>query len=302
MTPADFNCDRDRNLHRIGSQLLEGYRFGDLVAHPVPKPDGKKEGIICVPTVRDRLVQRVIGAHLSIRVQRIGALNEASFGFIKGRGAPQARDRAIALRRMHPWAYKSDISAFFDRIPRDELFDTVKRSVRTPSLNDLLRRAIDCEIDTRDPAIWRKVNAAGIVNGLGVRQGMPLSPLFANILLKEFDRVFLSRGHSLVRYAHDFIVFADNERECLAADKLAISVLANIGLELPPLLGHGGKTQIRPPDRYVEFLGLSLDLSSSGNYELLITRGQLEYIKQNIGLLNNLTTSQREILVFQISL
>jgi retron-type reverse transcriptase len=111
---------------------------------------------------------------------------------------------------MHPWAYKSDISAFFDRIPRDELFDAVKRSVRTPSLNDLLRRAIDCEIDTRDPAIWRKVNAAGIVNGLGVRQGMPLSPLFANILLKEFDRVFLSRGHSLVRYAHDFIVFADN--------------------------------------------------------------------------------------------
>ena len=215
ITPGSFNRHLDRNLQRLKRDILSGYQFDPLVAHPVPKPDGKKERIICVPTVRDRVAQRTIGAYLAKRARRIGILNDVSYGFIKGRGTTRARDRAISLRRDHPWAYKSDISAFFDQIPRDILFEAVSQSVRASSLDEFLRRAIECEIDSRDPFIRRKVEKAGIQAGLGVRQGMPLSPFFANVVLKKFDRLFISKGIPIVRYADDFVVFANSEQQCL---------------------------------------------------------------------------------------
>lgn len=292
LTPANFNRRLEKNLQSLCDHLRGGYHFDLLVAHPVPKPDGKKDRIICVPTVRDRLVQRLIGAHISERAEWIGIINEARFGFIKSaygkrRGAPAARDCAIAFRREHPWAYKSDISAFFDRIRRDLLFEKVVRSVRTPSLDRFLRGAIECEIDARDRVINRKVKKAGIEPGLGVRQGMPLSPFFANVLLKEFDRKFISRGFRLVRYADDFIVLADNKTQCYEIDAVAREVLGKLSLEISAITTSGGKTRICAPDEGVEFLGLSLEPSSSKGYELVITPPQLGSIKRSFGLLQD---------------
>ena len=299
VTPAHFNHGLQRNLHALRLQLLQGYRFDLLVAHPVPKPDGKKDRIICVPTVRDRLVQRLVGAHLSVRGERLGIVNDVSYGFVrstdgKPRGVGAALGRAIGLRRQYPWAYKSDISSFFDRIPRDILFDKVVRTLRTPSLNKILHGAINCEIDVGRPAIRRKVQRAGIKPGQGVRQGMPLSPFFANIILKDFDRKFLSKGFHLVRYADDFIVLAQSEVECTQVDIAARNILGKLGFDIPEIGDAGGKTRICEPDQSVDFLGLSLAPVTGGDYALMITPAQLEKIKRTLYQLKDLDYLQRE--------
>lgn len=292
-TPAQFSGKLESNLRLVHHQLLTGYQFSALVAHPVPKPDGKKDRIICIPTVQDRLVQRLIGGYLLTRAQRLGIVNDASYGFIRStsttrRGVAAARDRAITLRRENPWAYKSDIMSFFDRIPRNFLFDKVVRSIRTPSIHALLHDAIHCEIDVSLPAIRRKVKDAGIKTGLGVRQGMPLSPFFANIVLKNFDQKFLSRGFHLVRYADDFVVFVREERDCHEVDRLARDVLGELGFEIPELGDASGKTMLCQPNESVEFLGMALTPEPGGNYSLKITLHQLEKIRRRLNQLKDL--------------
>lgn len=282
VTAADFNKNCENNLQSLQYQLIRGYRFDSLIAHPVPKPDGRKDRIICVPTIRDRLVQRLIGEHLSKHGKRFGIENSASYGFIRGRGVGAARDKAVKIRGAHSWAYKSDIAAFFDQIPREYLLEAVRRTIRTPSLYRILEGAIGCEIDTRSPSIRRRVERAGIKAGLGVRQGMPLSPFFANLVLKDFDRVLLSNNVALIRYADDFIAFADSEDQCRRIDALARDVLGTIGLKIPEIGDHRSKTHICPPDESIDFLGLSISPLPNGSYDLRLTSKQLQRISEDL--------------------
>lgn len=214
--------------------------------------------------------------------QRYGIENNASYGFIKGRGVGAARDSAIKLRCAHPWAYKSDITAFFDEVPREYLLEIVKRTIRTPSLYPILEGAIRCEIDTGSPSIRRRVERAGIGSGRGVRQGMPLSPFFANLILKNFDRILLSRGVSLIRYADDFIAFADHEDQCKEIDFLARDILGEIGFRIPEIGDAKGKTRICSPDESIDFLGLSISPLSNGKYDLRLTTQQLNKISEDL--------------------
>src|SRR6185437_4281157 len=281
VTPAEFHERATRNLAKLHDELRIGYRFSLLRAHPIPKKDGKTFRIICVPTVRDRIVQRLLAKHLTDVSEKLGIINKASFGFIRNsegcrRGVVPARDYAIQLRNLHRWAYKSDISSFFDRIPRDELVGQTISALRTRSLKCLLAGAANCEIDDNEPSIRRIAHKNGIQKGLGVRQGMPLSPIFSNVILKSFDEAMVGQGYNLVRYADDFLVLADSEKQCLEIDDFARSTLRKLHFDLPPLGPEHSKTRIVGPESEIEFLGLALAPTRNGAYELLITPQQLE--------------------------
>jgi RNA-directed DNA polymerase len=284
VTPLDFQRDFDARLNALRRQLASGqYSFAPLRAFSVAKTNGKGERLICVPTVQDRIVQRLLVDHLMSRPQASRILNDASFGFVKSskerpRGVNAARDRAIELRGKHAWAYKSDISSFFDEIPRTELIERTLSIFRQPSLRDVVTSAVNCEVAVANDAIARMLKFRGIKHGIGVRQGMPISPLLSNIILEKFDRRMLERGYHLIRYADDFIVLADSYDSCLEIDDFARSLLSELPLKLPPL-GDGSKTQIAPPDSGIEFLGLSLERAVSGSYQLVITESQVEKIK-----------------------
>ena len=46
----------------------------------------------------------------------------------------------------------------------------------------------------------------------GVPQGGPLSPLLANIVLDDFDKLLEQRGHRFARYADDFVVLVKSRK------------------------------------------------------------------------------------------
>lgn len=286
VSPTDFAKNLTVNLETIRRALLEGYQFSPLIALPFPKPNGK-ERIICVPTVADRLVQRAIGSRLRRYHDLLRINNDGSFGFLAGtknkpKGVKAARDYAIALRRKFPYAYKSDITSFFDSIPRNDLGAIVDQSVPTRSLRDLIKGVMACEISASRPEVERKVEAAQIRRGKGVRQGMPLSPFFANLILRDFDRELLKKGYKLVRYADDFLVLANSKEECLEIDSLARNLLSSQRFEIPTLDAENSKTQIRDPNEAVDFLGLSLEPSGDGEYQLAFTDKQLDAIKRKL--------------------
>lgn len=152
ITPKQFAADLDANLDKIREQLQEGsYTFARLKPFFIQKPGSKKERVICVPTVQDRIVQKAI-VHYLASTRKLPIYNSSSFGFIKGTGTKEAIQKAVELRSLYDWCIKADIEAFFDRISRPYLKERASAVLKNHSLLPIILSAIDCEIRTK-PAI-----------------------------------------------------------------------------------------------------------------------------------------------------
>jgi len=256
------------------------YKFNTLRPYVIPKPNSTKFRVICVPTVQDRIIQRSL---LNFLERKYGVLlaNEISYGFIRGRSVEDAVKKACVLRKAHPWVLNTDITSFFDRVDRQILVAAVRRLVRETSLLNLLESAIHCEIETKSISAKRKIAAMGIEEGKGVRQGMPLSPFFANIYLYEFDKWLQKEGVPAVRYADDLIFFLDSEAACCALRDRCAQELKKLGLDIPEFKDKT-KSVIYPPEKAAEFLGLGLRKKDKG-YALEVMPEQIQAIKGELG-------------------
>jgi len=108
----DFEHHYKNHLAHLSRDLRsDKFQFQSLRPYLIPKPSGKFR-LICVPTVRDRIVQRALVNYLSEKY-RPQLANKISYGFIKGRSVKQAAKTGCALRASRPWVFKTDITAFF---------------------------------------------------------------------------------------------------------------------------------------------------------------------------------------------
>jgi RNA-directed DNA polymerase len=254
ITPQIFNNDLQKNLRFLRIDLCNGYAYSALRGLPVPKKDPTQKRIICISTVRDRLVQRALLKFIESKASQLGIANDVSFGFVRANGgAHNARRRAISRRQQEPWAFKADIEAFFDSISRDELIHDFGKAFCLRSLTPLVKEAINCEVENTDPVVRRVLEENGIKAGRGLRQGMPLSPTLSNFVLREFDKTFAKYGYGLIRYADDLIVLARSQKECKQIKDITIAELSRLKLNVSPT-----KTVICSPEESVEFLGMEL--------------------------------------------
>ena len=261
VSAQQFSSQLHEHIRSIGAEVRSGnFGFSKLRMAPVPKENGG-DRIIAIPTVRDRLVQRAVLFHLE-KSKRFEAGSEISYGFMKGRSLIQAQKQALALRHQRPWVLKVDIVKFFDEIPRQKLKMLVKPRVRSRVIARLIEQAIDCELDETSPQLRKIAADNGIVNGRGLRQGMPLSPMLSNLVLRRFDQRLITRGMAAVRYADDIALFFNSRQECIAAVDFINGSLSETGLRVPAL-SEGGKTVICEPSEIAEFLGLELKLFGS---------------------------------------
>ena len=277
----DFINDEKANL-RLAQRAVRsaGYKFSTLRPYVIPKPNSTKFRVICVPTVQDRIIQRSL---LNFLEKKYGArlANEISYGFIRGRTVQKAVKQACKLREAHPWVLKTDITSFFDRVDRQILVSAVRRFVRETSLMNLLESAINCELSTTSKSAKRRIAEMGIKEGKGVRQGMPLSPFFANIYLYEFDKWLQKAGVPAVRYADDLIFFLDSEAACYALRDQCAQELKKLGLNIPEFEDNSKSIIYRPEDA-AEFLGLGLRKKAKG-YALEVMPDQIRAIKGELG-------------------
>lgn len=255
ISATNFAADLENKLNEICWLVKNGqYQFSKLRSVFIPKPNSTNERLICIPTVRDRLVQRCIAGHLE-KNPRVKARNHVAHGFIKGRGVVSALNTAIELRGDYAYTVKTDICSFFDCIPREYVKQLIRKMLGLSSLVPLLDQVIDQEIaKSRDR---EKLQRLGIKAGLGIRQGMPLSPLLSNIALSEFDEFVHKKGIKIIRYADDIIAFFHDRNAAEDGFNLIQNALGQLNLSLPPL-GSDGKSRIYNPSEPIEFLGREL--------------------------------------------
>ena len=291
----DFASDPNGRLLRLSRELKNHtFCFSQLRPHLIPKTNGK-DRLICVPTVRDRVVQRALLNFLSDHYDKVLA-NRISYGFLRGRSVKDAVHAACELRTSHPWVLKTDISSFFDRIDRNILEKQFKKLIRERSLHRILTGAMHCEVATPSVSATRRIKRLGIQHGRGVRQGMPLSPFFANVVLHPFDANIIERRLNAVRYADDLIFFANSKSECADIYDFCVSSLSKLDLELPPLTPQS-KSVIFAPNEPAEFLGLGISLTSNRYVPRLLNP---QHVAIQISLLQ--LASVKELLARRITL
>jgi len=281
VTPYRFRSRLDENIRRLRDRILSpDFTYSSLRPVFIPKKSGA-DRVICVPTVEDRLVQRLLLEHLTSG-DKLKIETPVSYGFRQGLGVAKAVAKARNLRREHCWALKSDISAFFDEIDRSVLKEQIGSRLRNSSIATLVVAAVDTEIECTQPGDVVRLEESGIKSGRGLRQGMPLSPMLSNVVLRDFDLTLHRKGICLVRYADDFVILADSETQCLEALKLVTQLLGDLGHRVPDLnIGSPPKTTIHRPSEAFEFLGFELR-PKGGGYEIAIPDHAFEEVKERL--------------------
>jgi RNA-directed DNA polymerase len=233
-TAEQYEANLEENLQG----LLDRFKSGRYQAPPVrrvhiPKGDGSQTRPIGIPTFEDKVLQRAVAMVLEAVYEQ--DFLDCSYGFRPGRSAHQALNCLWheLMKMGGGWVYEVDIQSFFDELDHGHLRSFLDRRVR----DGVLRRTIDK---------WLK---AGVMEEgrrsypeSGTPQGGVISPLLANVYLHEvldtwFEREVkpcLKGRACLLRYADDFVLAFELERDALRVAKVLAKRLARFGLRLHP--------------------------------------------------------------------
>ena len=221
------------NLTRLAEDVKSGaYWQGPLRVVDIPKKRGGYR-TLRIPCISDRVLQTAVAQRLQPVFE--AEFEPVSYGYRPGRSVGQAVSRISMLRRQgFKWTLDADIRRFFDSVPHDGMMERLEEHISDPALLALIQ-------------IW--LETAG-VEGRGLAQGSPLSPLLANLYLDEVDEALQHEDVRLVRFADDFVILTKSQDRAVDALQATETILKKLGLEL-----NYEKTRIVPFDEGLRFLG-----------------------------------------------
>jgi RNA-directed DNA polymerase len=203
MRIEEFPAHARIHWKEICQTLREGtYQPSPVRRVIIPKPGGKGERLLGVPTVIDRVIQQSILQVLTPIFDP--EFSESSYGSRPKRSAHGAIKQVKAyVKQGYRGVVDIDLEKFFDNVHHDVLMSQVARKVRDKTVLSLIGRYLRSGVMLE--GILQKTE-------WGTPQGSPLSPLLSNILLDDLDKELEQRGHRFARYVDDVVILVKSSR------------------------------------------------------------------------------------------
>jgi RNA-directed DNA polymerase len=215
--------------HRL-VQVQEMLKTGSYTPQPVkrvwiPKLGSKELRPLGVPAVEDRVVQTAVRNVIEPIFENIFA--EHSYGFRPQRGGKEALRRVDQLLDTgRVWVVDADLKGYFDTIPQDKMMEAVAEHIADGPLLELIQGFLKQGVMESGKG-WQPTET-------GTPQGAVISPLLANLYLNPLDHLMAGAGQEMVRYADDFVILCQSQKEADEVLEQLRRWVAGAGLTLHP--------------------------------------------------------------------
>lgn len=219
----------DEQLHKLQITILSGrFNFKGFYAKEIRKKDKKTFRGLSIPSSKlDRVVYKAL-LYVLFPIFENYISSSVSYGVVKKKGLHVAiKDLVEHINQGYEFVLTADIKSFFNEIPKWLLRQVILPKLPDNSINKLVGEALIFEY-RNSPNDWELFPDYNI----GIAQGTALSPLFADIFLKSFDKVMKKNGFVVLRYVDDFVLLGKTRKELYKGYLKARSILKTLRLNL----------------------------------------------------------------------
>ncbi len=212
VTVSEYGERLDENIANLVARLkAKQYKPKPVKRVYIPKPNGDKRPL-GIPAIEDKIVQMAVKKILEAIFEQ--DFIDSSYGFRPNLSCHDALKQIDKIIMNCPvnFIVDMDISKFFDTVNHKCLMEFLKQRIVDSSLLQLISRFLKSGI--MEEGIYFDTNQ-------GTPQGGVLSPVLANVYLHyvldlwfENEVIPQLNGYAqLIRYADDFVVCFENEKE-----------------------------------------------------------------------------------------
>ncbi len=230
---AEFERDLSGNLYKLWNRMSSGtYMPPPVMAVQIPKKHGRGVRTLGVPTVADRVAQKVAALYLEPKVEPV--FHPDSYGYRPKRSALDAVGACRKRCWKMDWLIDLDYASFFDSIDHEHMLKAVVAHTDERWVLLYVERWLKAPLDDGSDTL--------VARDRGTPQGSAVSPVLANIYLHHAFDMWMAREFPAVpfeRYADDAVVHCISERQARFVLGEIKARMADCHLEL-----NDGKTRV----------------------------------------------------------